>query len=77
MTRLIKVTILTIPPEVRKSYLTSLEHREAVLLTLVDRQVEVKQEMLEEMRLEVAAARARVLAAKEEGMEVVGGGTET
>lgn len=74
MTRLIKVIVLTIPAEVRKSYLTSLEHREAVLLTLVDRQVEVKQEMLEEMRLEVAAARARVLAAKEEGMEVVGGG---
>ena len=51
----------------RKSYLTSLEHREAVLLALLDKQVEAKQEMLADMRLEVAAARARVLAAKEEG----------
>ena len=33
----------------------------------MDRQVEVKQEMLGELRLEVAAARAKVLAAREEG----------
>ena len=52
----------------RRDYLAALERREAVLLTLLDRQVEAKQEMLAEMRLEVAAARARVLAAKEEGM---------
>jgi len=58
----------------RKSYLAALERREAMLLTLVDRQVEVKQEMLEEMRMENAAARARVLAAKEEGMMVNEGG---
>lgn len=57
--------------ELRKSYLAALERREAMLLTLVDRQVEVKQEMLEEMRMEVAAARARLLAAKEEGMYIM------
>ena len=38
-----------------------------MLLSLVDRQVDIKQEILAEMRLEVAAARARVLAAREEG----------
>ena len=38
-----------------------------MLLGLVDRQVEVKQEILAEMRMEVAAARTRVLAAREEG----------
>ena len=53
--------------EIKKSYLASLERREAMLLSLVDRQVDVKQEMLAEMRLEVAVARARVLAAQEEG----------
>lgn len=51
----------------KKSYLAGLERREAMLLSLVDRQVDIKQEMLAEMRLEVAAARARVLAAHEEG----------
>lgn len=45
----------------------AIERREAVLLTLLDRQVEVKQDMIEEARTEVAAARARILAAKEEG----------
>lgn len=52
----------------KKSYLSALERREAMLLSLVDRQVDIKQEILAEMRLEVAAARARVLAAHEEGM---------
>ena len=70
------VLCCTIFPEMRKSYLASLERREAMLLTLVDRQVEVKQEMLEEMRMENAAARARVLAAKEEGMKGKEGGKE-
>ena len=54
--------------EVRNDFHAALERREAELLTLVDRQVEVKQEMLGELRLEVAAARAKVLAAREEGM---------
>jgi len=53
--------------EMKRSYLTALERREAVLLSLLDKQVEAKQEMLAEMRLEVAAARARVLVAREEG----------
>ena len=47
--------------------MASLERREAMLLSLVDRQVDVKQEMLAEMRLEVATARARAIAAQEEG----------
>ena len=38
-----------------------------MLLALVDHQVVIKLEILAEMRLEVAAARAQVLAAKEEG----------
>ena len=37
------------------------------MLSLVDRQVDIKQEILAEMRLEVATARARLLAAQEEG----------
>ncbi len=55
----------------RKNYLTALERREAILLSLLDKQVESKQYMLAEMRLEVAAARARVLTAKEEGVTIV------
>lgn len=58
---------LTSIVEMKKTYLAALERREAMLLSLVDRQVEVKQDILAEMRLEVAAARARVLAAREEG----------
>lgn len=54
--------------EMKKSYLAALERREAMLLNLVDRQVDKKQEILAEMRLEVAAARAKVLATREEGM---------
>lgn len=38
-----------------------------MLLTLLDKEVEIKQDMIEEARTEVAAARARILAAKEEG----------
>lgn len=53
--------------EIRNNFHAALERREAELLTLVDRQVEVKQEMLGELRMEVAAARAKVLAAREEG----------
>ena len=54
-------------PDLQKSYCAALERRETVLLTLLDRQVELKQDMIEEARTEVAAARARILAAKEEG----------
>lgn len=53
--------------DLQKSYCAALERRETVLLTLLDRQVELKQEMIEEARIDVAAARARILAAKEEG----------
>lgn len=53
--------------DLQKSYCAALERRETVLLTLLDRQVELKQEMIEEARIDVATARARILAAKEEG----------
>ena len=56
--------------EIRNNFHAALERREAELLTLVDRQVEVKQEMLGELRMEVAAARAKVLAAREEGIYI-------
>ena len=55
--------------EMRKDYLAALERREAMLLSLVDRQVDVKQEILAEMRLEIAASRTRILAAQEEGKQ--------
>lgn len=54
----------------KKSYLAALERREAMLLNLVDRQVDKKQEILAEMRLEVAAARSKVLATREEGLYI-------
>ena len=54
----------------QKSYCAALERRETILLTLLDRQVELKQDMIEEARTEVAAARARILAAKEEGQYI-------
>ena len=59
--------LLFLHSDIKNDFHAALERREAELLTLVDRQVEVKQEMLGELRLEVAAARAKVLAAREEG----------
>ena len=53
--------------DIRNNFHAALERQEAELPTLVDRQVKVKQEMLGELRMEVAAARAKVLAAREEG----------
>lgn len=47
--------------------MAALEHREATLLCLLDRQVEVQEMILEEQRLELASARSRAIAAKEEG----------
>ena len=44
-----------------------LEHREALLLCLLDKQVEKRERILKEQRMELAAARARGLATKEEG----------
>lgn len=52
--------------DMRQVYLTALEKREAALLMMVDKQVAIKQCMLQEFRMEIAASRARVLAAKEE-----------
>ena len=53
--------------ELQRSYCAAIERRETILLTLLDRQVEIKQDMIEEARTEVAAARARIIAAREEG----------
>jgi hypothetical protein len=57
--------------DLQKAYCAAIERRETVLLTLLDRQVEIKQDMIEEARTEVAAARARILAAKEEAGQLL------
>lgn len=53
--------------ELRGQLLTLLERREAVLLSQLDQQVELKQEMLQEQREEVAIALSKVIACQEEG----------
>ena len=53
--------------EIRDELITMLEHREALLLCLLDKQVEKREKILKEQRMELAVARARVLATKEEG----------
>lgn len=53
--------------DTRKEVLTALEHREATLLCLLDKQVEMKELILEEQRLELASARSRAITTKEEG----------
>ena len=47
--------------------LALLERREAILLSQLDQQVELKQEMLQEQREEVAIAFSKVMACQEEG----------
>ena len=47
--------------------LALLERRETTLLTQLDQQVELKQEMLQEQREEVAIALSKVMACQEEG----------
>ena len=53
--------------EIRDELIAVLEHREALLLCLLDKQVEKREKILKEQRMELAAARARALATKEEG----------
>ena len=53
--------------ETRDELVAVLEHREALLLCLLDKQVEKRERILKEQRMELAAARSRALAAKEEG----------
>lgn len=53
--------------DARQELIAALEQKEAVLLCLLDKQVETREQILLEQRMEVAAARARTLAAKEEG----------
>jgi len=53
--------------ELRGQVLTLLERREAILLSQLDQQVELKQEMLQEQREEVAIAFSKVVACQEEG----------
>lgn len=48
--------------------MAALEHCEAALLCLLDRQVEIQETILEEQRLELASARSRAIVAKEEGI---------
>ena len=54
--------------ETRRELIAALDQKEAVLLSLLDKQVEVREQILLEQRMELAAARARALAAKEEGI---------
>ena len=53
--------------ETRYELTAALEHREAMLLSLLDKQVEKRESILHEERMELAFARARAIAAKEEG----------
>lgn len=53
--------------ELKGELLTVLERREAVLLSQLDQQVELKQEMLQEQREEVAIALSKVIACQDEG----------
>lgn len=53
--------------ETRDEVVAALEHREATLLCLLDKQVELQERMLVQQRKNLAAARSRVIAAKEEG----------
>ena len=53
--------------ELRGQVLALLERREAILLSQLDQQVELKQEMLQEQREEVAIAFSKVMACQEEG----------
>lgn len=58
--------------ELRGQLLTLLERREAVLLSQLDQQVELKQEMLQEQREEVAIALSKVIACQEEVTKLQG-----
>lgn len=53
--------------ELRGQVLALLERRENILLSQLDQQVELKQEMLQEQREEVAIALSKVMACQEEG----------
>lgn len=53
--------------DTRNEVIAALEHREATLLCLLDKQVELREQILQEQRMEVAAALSRAIAAKEEG----------
>ena len=53
--------------DARQELIAALDQKEAVLLSLLDKQVETREQILLEQRMEVAAARAKTLAAKEEG----------
>ena len=53
--------------ETRNEVIAALEHREAMLLCLLDKQVEIQEKMLQHQRINLATARSRMIAAKEEG----------
>ena len=55
--------------DLREQVFTSLERREAELLSQLDQQVELKQGILQEHREEVAMAVAKVMACQEEGKD--------
>jgi hypothetical protein len=52
--------------DTRNEAIAALEHREATLLCLLDKQVEIQERILQEQRMNLAAARSRTVTAKEE-----------
>lgn len=59
--------LLLLISDAKQELVAALEQKEAVLLCMLDKQVEIREQILLEQRMEVAAARARALATKEEG----------
>lgn len=55
--------------ELKEELIAALEQREATLLVLLDRQVQKREEIIEDEQEEVAFARARAIAAIEEGIQ--------
>ncbi len=53
--------------EAREELIAALEQREAMLLVLLDKQVQRREEIAQDEQEEVAYARARTIAAIEEG----------
>ncbi len=54
--------------EIKEELMAALEQREAMLLVLLDQQVQRREEIVQDEQEEIALARARAIAALEEGM---------
>lgn len=67
ITNMAQHILLLLISDAKQELVAALEQKEAVLLCMLDKQVEIREQILLEQRMEVAAARARALATKEEG----------